>query len=660
MPPIDRRTLLLSLIAFTVLLALVWAEPRPIDDLFIALAGGRDVLAGHLGTPDDWSFTTEGRVWLNQNWGSHVLFYATHAAAGPTGLLTLKALLLLAAATCLALGARARGVGWAEALVAAAVAFAASRSYVDLRPNLVGVVFASGLLWILTCAASRPVWIWLAAALIGLWANAHGSFVFGLGLMAVWTLALGVAVPRVLPAALGALATALALAAFANPFGLENLTHPFVVGMSAAWRTVAEWLPLFSADPAAAGSKWEICTLAGGFVLLLLTRLMAPRRSRTATPVGVAPQGMRGLAWFDAAVLIAVLVMALRARRFVPLAAIAVAAPLATQLAWWHRRLDTAWPTRLLAAGLTVAVAIAAPPVLRRYRADNPVFAGLGTFERMVDAPTFPARPAEFLRANGLGGHTYAAWEWEGFLRWNDVPVTVLIGGRAQQVYDEATLQLHKDLRTGATTAREALAARQVGLAILPLTAPYSVPLGQLVYREETPWAYLYCDGRHVVLIDTSRPELAATVAALEANTLQYPTPAIAATSRMMYLASPKIGAELTAVRTAAEEAARLAPTALAYAVIGDVALADRSSSAATRTYLAGERQRLAALAAAEGESFALAQARLAVARTEAALVARTVDPEGVRRTRDELALRVHDMRTMLRTWAYGWNPEVF
>jgi hypothetical protein len=128
----------------------------------------------------------------------------------------------------------------------------------------------------------------------------------------------------------------------------------------------------------------------------------------------------------------------------------------------------------------------------------------------------------------------------------------------------------------------------------------------------------------------------------------------------MMYLASPKSGAEIEAIRSAAEEAARSAPTALAYAVIGDMALSDHSSSATTRAYLAAERQRLAELAAEGQNDLAIAQARLGVARTEAVLIGRTVDPEGVARSGDELALRVHDMRTLLTTWAYGWDPEVF
>ena len=56
------------------LIAAVWSIPRTVSDLNISLAAGRDVLAGKLNTPDDWSFSTNGNVWINQNWGADVCF----------------------------------------------------------------------------------------------------------------------------------------------------------------------------------------------------------------------------------------------------------------------------------------------------------------------------------------------------------------------------------------------------------------------------------------------------------------------------------------------------------------------------------------------------------------------------------------------------------
>lgn len=658
MPATNRADLAFCCVVSMLLLGIVWAEPGPVDDLFIALAGGRDVMAGRLGAPDDWSFTTEGRPWLNQNWASHVLLYATHTAAGPGGLLVLKGLLLALGTWGLAVAARARAADWPTALVIAAAAFAAGRSYIDLRPSLVGLVLTSAVLAALARAPTRAAWLWVAALLVGVWANAHGSFLLGLGLLALFTVTVGLGTPGLLPSALGATAVAVGLAAFANPFGLVNLTHPFVVGTSPAWRTVAEWVPLFRTDVTTLGSRWEICAAVAAFVVLRLAHLVAGRR--TPADDGAERRPPRGLAVFDVILVVVTVIMAVRARRFVPIALVALAAPLASDVAWWVRRFGSAWPVRAVAAALAVGVLVAAPPLARRYAPDNPVFGTLSTFETMIDAPTVPIAASEFLRTNGIRGRAYAAWEAEGYLRWTETPVTVLIGGRAQQVYDEPILGLHKALRTGAAPAVDVMKTYQVALAILPLTAPYALPLGQLLYTEGSPWVYLYCDGRHVVLADTSHPDLASTMAAFEAGTLRYPTPAIAATSRMMYQASPKAAVDIETIRTTAEEAARLAPTALAYAVIGDVAMADRSSSATTRQYLAEERERLAQLAATEGETLAVAQARLSVARVEHVLIGRTVDPEGVQRARHALDERVAAMRTLLTTWAYGWDPNVF
>jgi len=656
-------------------LALVWAEPRPIDDLFIALAGGRDILAGRLGAPDTWSFTTAGRVWLNQNWGTHVLFYSTYQLAQTHGLLLLKALLLGAVTLFLALAGRVRGAGWPVAVLIAATVVAASRSYIDLRPALVGLVLTSATVWTLGRAPTQHVWLWVTVAIVTVWANMHGSFLFGLGLLGLFALAVAVTNPRRLARALAAAAVATALAAFATPFGVENLTHPFVVGMDPAWRMVAEWTPLFTNNVTAFGNRWEICALAAVFAVLLLGRAIAARGTRVASATVAAgsgdptaartragdPTAARTRAVFDALALVVVAVMAVRARRFVPLALVVLAGPLAATFAWWLRRLGTEWPVRILAVGLAVAVAVAAPPVLRRYTADNPLFHGFSTFERMVDAPTEPRGALDFLRTNGLSGRAYAAWEWEGYLRWNEAPVTFFIGGRAQQVYDEVTLQKHKDMRTATIDPREIFKAHDVGLVILPLTAGYANIMGKLLYVDDSPWTYIYCDGRTVVLGDKSHPALAGILPALEAGTLPYATSAIATLTRLMYEASWSAGADLDTIRRAAELAAKTAPTPLAYATIGDVAMSDRSSSKAAREYLATERERLAALAAANTEPvLPLAQARLSLARTEAALVARTIDPEGVQRTRNEIVLRSDDMRKLYTTWAYGWDPNLF
>jgi hypothetical protein len=75
-PPTASPAFLLATFALLAAAVLaIWAGSSAVGDLYMSLSGGRDVALGHLGRPDDWSFTTGGRVWVNQNWLSHVLIY---------------------------------------------------------------------------------------------------------------------------------------------------------------------------------------------------------------------------------------------------------------------------------------------------------------------------------------------------------------------------------------------------------------------------------------------------------------------------------------------------------------------------------------------------------------------------------------------------------
>ncbi len=656
----QRVDLPLALGVTSALLAVVWAEPRPADDLYIALAAGREALAGRLGAPDDWSFTTGGHVWVNQNWGSGVLFYVANAAFGEIGLLLAKAALLVAGATFLALACRARGVAWSLAVLTAGAAFAAGRSYIDLRPNLLSVTLTSLLLWIISRADREPRRLWLALPVIVVWANVHGGYVFGLMLLGMWALAS-------LPAArdhrgenlipLATLVGAVALAGTVNPFGMANLTHSFTVAAALRDPRLAEWVPLFTSDLTAYGTRWEFCLVVALVAVLALLRIIAARRATfPSASAGEALRSARRQLAFDGLAGLLVVAMALRARRFVPLAVLVLAPMLAAQLEWWRRRLAWTPMVRVLALGLLAGALVAAPPLLRRYAAENPVFRNTTTLQRMLDSSTSPAGAAAFLRDNGIRGRAYAAWEWEGFLRWSRTPVQPMIGGRAQQVYDEPTLRAHLGLVDGTLSPRTELGARGVGLAILPMTAAYAAVLNGLVYDDGSTWAFVFCDGRHAVVADTAQPANAALVAGLADGALRYPSATTAALSRAMYLASPSVDGAPGAIRAAAEEAAQSGPSPLSYAILGDLAINDRIPRADLIAFLASERVRLATLESEDG--FALARARVAIARVEVALAKQSGRvPDAVA---SDLDLRTRETRALLERWAYGWDPNVF
>ena len=662
---------------------------RPIGDLYVALAGGRDVLEGRLGKPDDWSFMTVdpatgvNRVWINQNWGTHLVYYLAWQGLGEWGLLGLKGLILAAAALFMAMAARQRQADLSVGVVVAVAILAAGRSYIDLRPNLSTLMLAPLLLWLLYRSRDRvqgfpnaigvpaamngggvplhrgwgPHRIWVAAGVVWLWANVHGGFVFGLGMMTLWTICqtAGVmlregAVPAArklwpLPAATLA---AVLLASFVNPFGFTNLTHPVVVAKSQTWQTVSEWCSILVQAPF--GTIWEFLTVLGVVSVLVLVRIFAEVFSPSAKArrpsnemIGLVvfqlllssvalvlatigkPEGPEGrdlaemVQWvavlaamltllgglrlaarwgrprpagedqplwlpvFDALLIAVACAMAIKSRRFIPLAMIVMAPFLAAQVTWLFRR-----GRRLFvpaAAGLCVALsALLVSAYLKFYLPDRPGEPPQTIFQRMGRvALSYPVGAAEFINANGLSGRMFAEWRWEGYLRLRCPQLKDFIGGRAQQVYDEKTYELGG--RIIGLPDLGPLKQYDVHLVVVTATSNYSKMIGAMLQPAEK-WACVYSDGMNLVFAEAATPEYAELVRkaadgrgpqsrfiGIGVPALEYPDEGSAALSRAMCLASPVVVASVAQQMEAILQAARVKPVPVLYRHYGEVLL---------------------------------------------------------------------------------------
>ena len=599
----DRWALvILCLGTALVLLAVVWAVPSPLGDLYVALAGGQDVREGRLGQPDDWSFTTGGRIWINQNWGSHLLISRAHAAGGDWGLLVLKALLIAGMAASVAAAAHQRAAGWPIALLTAGAVALAARSYIQLRPNLATLMFAPLLLWLLQATHRGAHRVWIAVLVMGLWANLHGGFVFGLALMALWAVCRTVsamvregfipAVRRLWPLSAAAAGAAI-LAAAASPFGIQNLTHALVVGRSPVWRAVTEWQPIFGAADARYGGLWEFFVFLGLLGGLWVIRLIAwggrAPRGRARQPAPTAERA--GTRVFEVVLVSAVVGMAFSARRFVPLAMFLLAPFLASQLSWLLRPRRRLLPTVFASAGLLLAGAVCARRLVRHYHPDNPMFrqeaflaGGRETFaQRMIfHQASFPVGAAKFVSANGVGGRVFNHWDWEGFLRWRCPRLKLWIGGRAQQVYDEQTCVKYDTILQDRRSASGIVAAEGVHLAIVPVADPYLHPaLDALVVAPGAKWAIIYLDGRSAVLADTAHAETQRLVQLAAQGRLLYPDEGIAAASRAACVTSRAVKAPPpAAAQKILMRAIALRPLPILYLLLSDTARSQDAVSA--------------------------------------------------------------------------------
>ncbi len=543
--PIVRRVIAGA--ALLLVLALIWAAPRPAVDTFMGLAGGRDVFEGKLGKPDDWSFTTAGRVWLNQNWGFDALMYAAFKAGGEGGLLALKALTLLAIAGAAVAAAHRRGAGWTSALLVVAAAMAGARWYFELRANLATFLMACLLLLVVYESARRPRLIWLAVPLIAVWSDLHGGYTLGLMLLALWIAAGGVgaflrggvrAALRLAWAPVAAAAASVVAVAVLSPLGLANLTHPFTVLASPEWRKVREWLPSSFSTLRDPSMLWALTALVGVVALVAIWRIV---RARGKGRVGEGSGTPLALVLFDAGLVVLMTSMAISARRFIPIALIALAPIAATQVGSVFGAVRSPIPAAAAALGLAAVLVPFAGRIAARYSGDNPRYTSESLFQRMTSADTTPAAAAEFLADNGVDGRAFAEWSWEGMLRWRHPGLKLFIGGRAQQVYSVETLHGY-DAIQASLRPDDVLAQREIHLVVVPFEDRWVELVEKLALARAAQWTAVYYDGRAVVLADVRAPETRALVGAVAGGTARFRDGRIASLSGALCRISPSMG----------------------------------------------------------------------------------------------------------------------
>ena len=224
--------------------------PRALGDgdTFWHVAAGRWIVEhGAIPSTDPFSYTFAGKPWTAHEWLSEVLMYAAWRAAGWGGVAILCGAAL--AGACLALTRHlGRWLGFPAALIPLVFAASAILPAAYARPHVLG--WALAIFWLLALIAARERDGAPRAHIAGimlLWANIHGSFVFGLGLAGWFALEALVHADRgqrvrVIGewARFGAFAL---LAALATPHGVEGLLFPLQLTAMDILPMIEEWRP---------------------------------------------------------------------------------------------------------------------------------------------------------------------------------------------------------------------------------------------------------------------------------------------------------------------------------------------------------------------------------------------------------------------------------
>ncbi|MDW8338011.1 MAG: hypothetical protein RMM28_02590 [Thermoleophilia bacterium] len=176
----EEYIVVVLLAGFAVCFLLIFPPFLLVADSWMNLVAGREIWERGLPRTEELTVYGAGATWTAQQWLAHLLFYGTHALGGHALLVLLAAGVVLGAFAIAAAAARSLGAGpraiWAlfvPVLLAAPWAW-------SIRAQMLALPLYTALVWLLLSEARAPTRrVWLAAPLLLLWGQLHGSVVLG-------------------------------------------------------------------------------------------------------------------------------------------------------------------------------------------------------------------------------------------------------------------------------------------------------------------------------------------------------------------------------------------------------------------------------------------------------------------------------------------------
>lgn len=194
---------------------------------------------------DPFSFTVAGKAWMPIEWLSEVLFGSAFRLAGYGGVAALVTAALMAL-HAVVFGNAVRSIRPLAALGVVVLMDVTLIPMLLARPHVLTWPLLALWTWLMLSARERDRAPPLAAALLmTLWANLHGSFVFGLAIAAVFGLEALVASADRARAFRQWLAFGLAsaLAVCINANGISGVLHPLEMARMTTLPLIDEWKP---------------------------------------------------------------------------------------------------------------------------------------------------------------------------------------------------------------------------------------------------------------------------------------------------------------------------------------------------------------------------------------------------------------------------------
>ncbi len=176
----EEYILVVLLAGFGLIFLLIFPPALVVNDSWLNLMAGREVVENGLPTRDEITVYGLGATWTDQQWLAQVFMYGVYSLGGFALLSIATATFVVAAFSIAAAASRQLGAGPRAIWVMFLPVLMAAPWAWSIRAQMLALPLYTGLLWLIASQARTPSnRIWIAFPLLVVWANVHGSVALG-------------------------------------------------------------------------------------------------------------------------------------------------------------------------------------------------------------------------------------------------------------------------------------------------------------------------------------------------------------------------------------------------------------------------------------------------------------------------------------------------